>query len=231
MKTPKDWNDLSQKKDIEEIRNILRSKIDNSTKTIWSICIALITSIIGDFIVSLFDEESNSKRVFILVIVIFAIILFSSIPYWNKIVTLIFKRNRQNFPSNHEKNIITLFDNNTIYNVMTAKRFSAMLTTLPIPPYSINEIKFFKIEARYYVYKALIQIQTINPNMISQHAYTEQKKLISFERLRVVLKIIKDVLDVIIPEKSPENPEEKYILELFKEVNGYIEKAIIKLAV
>ena len=128
MKTPKDWEIIAQKKDVEEIKKLLiRNLIRKDSlfkKSILSVLLTVVSTLISTFFTTAFSSNGAIIPYWVYLAVGCFILILSIIPF-TKDVFFLFKR----APTITTESIISsvdLFDNDIIYNTMMANKYCEM---------------------------------------------------------------------------------------------------------
>ena len=181
MRTPKDWELMSQKKDIEEIKTILSesttTRNDTLKKGMASLIMSIISSLAATFLTSWMSESGEAIPCWVYLVVVFAIIFISLIPFLKDLYRGICRRETH---TNEEIIFqVNLFDNDIIYNIMLANRYFDLSQDNDISP---NEKDFFVSEAKYFIRKIIHQLITIKAislcNTIDECGYGKNKKIL-----------------------------------------------------
>ena len=202
MRTPKDWEIMSQKKDIEEIKTILndsiRTRDGTLKKGIASLIISIISSFIATFLTSWMSNNGKQIPIWGHVVVVVSVIVISVIPFIKDIYRKICRKETH---TNDEKIAqVNLFDNDIIYNIMLANRYFDLCQNKDISP---NEKEFYVSETKYFIRKIVHQLKLIKVfslcNTIDECNYGKNKKILRARvesSLNFVLYILNRIGDV-----------------------------------
>lgn len=217
MKTPNEWQSFSQKKDIEEIKEGIINLNNNQNtfmrKSLISVILTTISAVIAGITLTFLDKSTST-----ILILCAAIILLAIAPFLKSICLFICKGN-QPIPKDLGK-IIDLFDNETIYYVMMSKSFLEYISN----DLSETENELYKIEAKYYLDKAVSQLALIQGEQfacdteISKLMYNvnalNKNKYISYGRMNLTLKLISEITKMI--------DDKIFTDHIFEEVNNIL---------
>lgn len=213
-----EWQELSQKKDIEKILKVISHNESIAYALVFDFAIAVIAIIIDKF---LSDElRTNMSWLFwvLLVVSLIPFIVISLIGIRN----LIRKRNgAYNVYSVSE--LIDSFDNDICYYVMMADTYNQMLKD-SIAQSDNNVAVFYFIETWYYInkakskmYKMLYKTKQIFTNESND---VVQRNMITIPRLVNIVMIMEDIRissneflenkELVLPDKSIVEINKKY---------------------
>ena len=199
MKSPKDWELMSQKKDIEEIKYILNQNINKREnilkKGIASVIVSIISSFIATFLSSWMDNNDKVILIYIYILVIILVIILSLIPFIKDIIHF-FSRTEKCSKKNRIEQV-DLFDNDVIYNIMLSNKYYDLCNQKEI---SVEEKNFFISESKYYIKKSIHQMKSIRTYSVSNVPgdciFGENKK-IEVNRIKTALQFIESILHKI----------------------------------
>lgn len=192
MKSPKDWEILAQKKDVEEIKKLLLNNLikkDNLfKKSILSVLLTVVSTLLSTFFATAVSSNGINIPYWVYLFVGCLILLLSIIPFTKDIIFL-FKRT----PTISNEAIIAgvdLFDNDIIYNTMMANKYCDMTLDTTNSP---QERNFYKAETCYLCKKVLHQLAGIEQRSVSYEiescGFGSDKRIFS-ERILAVLDFI-----------------------------------------
>ena len=181
MRTPKDWELMSQKKDVEEIKTILNDSIKTRDSTlkkgIASLIISIISSFTATFLTSWMSGSGKKIPVWVYIVVVMAVVLISVAPFVKDIYRKICRKETHT----NEDTItqVNLFDNDIIYNIMLANRYFDLCQNANI---SANEKEFYVSETKYFIRKTIHQLNLIKTfslcDKIDECSYGKNKKIL-----------------------------------------------------
>lgn len=196
MRSPKDWEAMSQKKDIEEIKIILSDSIktrDSALKKgIASLIISIISSFTATFLTSWMSDSGKTIPVWGYVTVVGLVITISVVPFTKDIYRRICRKETHT----QEERIaqVNLFDNTIIYNIMLANRYFDLYQNKSL---SMNEKEFYVTETKYFIRKTIHQLKLIKAfslcKTVSECGYGKNKKILK-ERIESSLNFVLYIL-------------------------------------
>ncbi len=192
MKTPKDWEIIAQKKDVEEIKKLLVSNLIKKDslfkKSILSVLLTVVSTLISTFFTTAFSSKGTTIPYWVYLAVGCFILILAIIPFTKDIIFL-FNRT----PTINTETIISsvdLFDNDIIYNTMMANKYCEMTLDQKNSP---QETNFYKTETCYLCKKVLHQLSSIEQRAVSYEiescGFGSNKRIFS-ERILAVLDFI-----------------------------------------
>ena len=231
-----DWQEMAQKKDIEQIKKKLTSQEPVLFSLCWELVLAL-GSIIADH---LFDTENAPEWIWFTVIALAvipaAVILGVVVGKWICSIVSV-KKGKFNV-----KDSVDIFDNQISYWVMLSNAYTDML--LEDINGTNSEKEFLYREGCYYNNKSMQAIYAMKSNFDKIFSMDPQKvkkdSLVDMERLFNILRVMKeqqDRLDATVSEISSEGIKrqrelnEKYmddLMKFVKDLNESNEKSRIK---
>lgn len=199
MKSPKDWELMSQKKDIEEIKYILNQNINKKEsilkKGIASLIVAIISSFTATFLTSWIDNNNEDIPIIAYILVIITVIILSLLPFIKDIIKLFSRKERDSEENRIEQ--VDLFDNDIIFNIMLGNKYFDLSTQ---QNNSKEENYFYISESKYYIRKSIHQLKSIKAYSVSNETGTcifGKNKKIEVERIKTALKFIESILSKI----------------------------------
>lgn len=218
MKTPKDWDIIAQKKDIEEIKFILRRNLfikqDRQKKVVISLIITMIATVITTLITNYISIILNGKGKIIpfwfYPIIVLILVILATIPFYKDIFKL-FTKKRYVSQKNIEE-IVDRFDNDTIYNAMVASKYYEMYEFSRKSNNNDYETNFYYIETIYMIKKVLHQL-----TLIEKEATCEKDNMCGYgQNKRITIARIEFVFDFVCSiEKKINNSD--FSSEIFEE--------------
>lgn len=196
MRTPKDWELMPQKKDIEEIKTILYESIkardDTLKKGISSLIISIISSFAATFLTSWMSTGGIVIPWWGYVCVVFLVVVVSVLPFVKDIYRKMCRK--ETHDDEDIINQVNSFDNDIIYNIMLANRYFDLCQTEGIP---YNEKEFYLSETKYFIRKTVHQISSIKHfslcNTMEECNYGKNKRILR-ERIESSLNFVLFIL-------------------------------------
>lgn len=210
MRLPRDWEILSQKKDVEGIKQILEETAERKEtflkKGVLSLIISILSSFIASFLSTLILEHWEDVPFWYYIIIVFVVCIVTVIPFFGDIKRFL---TRGDTPKTQDiMDEVNLFDNDIIYNIMLSNSYYDLYKTSAEASYEKN---FYISESKYYIRKVLHQLSTIR-----SHALCENitdcgfgiKKRVLKERVITTIKFVRNlVLDMKDTELEKETNE------------------------
>lgn len=181
MRSPKDWELMAQKKDIEEIKTILYESIkardDTLKKGISSLIISIISSFAATFLTAWISNDGTVIPWWGYVGVVFLVVVVSVLPFVKDIYRKMCRK--ETHDDEDIVNQVNSFDNDIIYNIMLANRYFDLCQSDGIP---YNEKEFYLSETKYFIRKTVHQISSIKPfsvcNTMEECNYGKKKRIL-----------------------------------------------------
>ncbi len=222
MRTPQNWDILSQKKDIEEIKKLLKESNEQTKEKnnylirgLISFFIIMMSSMIAALTNHYWQNLEIFHMILLIASIILIIILLASIPFiseFKKMLSL-----KKNLTASEENKLVDYFDNNIIYYIMMANCYYKMSIKKTI---SSNDKDFFKIECEYYLFKSLHGIASLQKPIVKNdvdYDFNCQEKKISSKRIKTAINCLNDIAS-----KLYKNKFSKKLENLFSTCNNLI---------
>lgn len=209
MKTLIDWEIVSQRKDIEEIKCILNDTVNKKSselkKSILSLIITVFGTIIATLLTSWLSSESIKISWYIYLIIAVFLILISLLPFYKNIYKTICRK--EVFDSIIQE--VNTFDNDTIYNVMLANKYCDLYEN---EENDTIEKNFYFSEAEYFIRKSIHQLTEISAvatcESINECGYGNKKRILKGRieaTLNFILFIMKRINDTCLNDSMKES--------------------------
>lgn len=181
MKSPKDWELMAQKKDIEEIKTILYESIkardDTLKKGISSLIISIISSFAATFLTSWMSNDGIVIPGWGYICAVTLVVIVSILPFAKDIYRKLCRK--ETHDDEDIINQVNCFDNDIIYNIMLANRYCELCQSENI---SFNEKEFYLSETKYFIRKTVHQIKITKPfslcNTMEECNYGKNKRIL-----------------------------------------------------
>lgn len=212
MRTPQNWDILSQKKDIEEIKKLLKESNEQTKEKnnffirgLISFFIIMMSSMIAALTNHYWQDLEIFQMILLIALIILVIIILASIPFISELKKC-FHQKKFLTPSEENK-LVDYFDNNIIYYIMMANCYYKMSIKKNI---SSNDKEFFQIECEYYLFKSLHGIASLQKLTIINdvdYEFNGQEKKISSKRITIAIKYLDDIARKLYNNKFSEKLE------------------------
>lgn len=179
-----EWQELSLKKDIENIYKILDRNTSDSTTLMVDVLVAVF-SIWLDKLCNIFDNQLGSTVVMLFLLIPLIINLSGKVKRW-------IMRHNSPYKTYSVETFVDIFDNKICYYVLTAESYYQMLVENQ-DNQDNSVLEFYFTEIWYYINKAKSELFSMynNENVFSENIIKIQDdKLVLATRLKNVIDMI-----------------------------------------